>query len=282
MTYWEKLKRCVSGGVGLCVGLDPVWERLPEACRRSPEPLLKFCAEIIAATAEHASAYKPNLAFFEAYGAEGWRQLEQVVKLASKDHLVIADAKRGDIGTTSAAYARAVFEGLRADAVTVNPYLGSDSVEPFTADERHGVFVLCVTSNPGGREIQDLKCDGKPIYMHVVRMVRNLNRRRNVGLVVGATRPEQMRDLLGEAGDMPLLIPGVGAQGGDLAAVVGSLRGYRSPVLVNVSRDIIYVSGGEDFAAAAGQRAAEYAAKLKSQSEGKTVRNGKEVCLKGE
>lgn len=251
MNYIEKLQKSVSDGIGLCVGLDPVIDRIPEKFHKSRSPLLDFNLEIIHATSDIASAYKPNLAFYEVYGANGWQQLEETIKAIPDDVVVIADAKRGDIGNTSKAYARALFEGLKADAATINPYLGSDSIGPFIEDDRHGVFVLAVTSNPGSAELQALLVDDEPLSYHVVRMCRKLNKFSNVGLVMGATRPEMWAGLLETSQDMPLLIPGIGAQGGDLNAVKAALKSYKAPVLINSSRSILFASSGDDFAEAA-------------------------------
>ena len=247
MTFQEKLKSAVTGHLGLCVGLDPVVEQMPDRFKNEPAPLASFCKDIIYATRDWASAYKPNLAFFEAYGADGWRQLDDTIRAIPPDKIILADAKRGDIGNTAKCYATAIFSKLNADAVTINPYLGSDAMEPFLTNADKGAFVLAITSNPGGKDIQELVCDGIPIYRHVVRLARGLNRNHNVGLVMGATRPELWGELLGEAIDLPLLVPGIGAQGGDLGALKAAVRDYPAPVLVNASRSISYASRGADF-----------------------------------
>ena len=255
LNFDKKLRAAVTDGLGLCVGLDPVPGQMPEQFQGDPSPLLSFCREIINATTDAAAAYKPNLAFFEAFGADGWRQLQQTIQAIPTDKIIIADAKRGDIGSTARWYATAIYDRLKADAITVNPYLGSDALEPFLGDPARGAYVLAVTSNPGGRDIQELIAEGSPVYLHVVRLARRLNLNHNVGLVMGATRPELWDELLKEAVDLPLLVPGIGAQGGDLAALKAAVKRYPAPVLVNVSRSIIYASRNADFALKAGEAA---------------------------
>lgn len=255
LNFNTRLESVVKEGIGLCVGLDPVMDKLPEHVRSSDEPLLTFNLEIIEYTYEYTAAYKPNLAFYEAHGPEGWRQLEKTIRAIPGECLVIADGKRGDIGSTAETYAVSLFETLNCDAATVNPYLGSDALEPFLQREDKGAFILTVTSNPGGADLQDLICDGEQLYRHVIRMARRLNKLSNVGLVVGATKPDLWHDLLELAEDLPLLIPGIGAQGGDLDALKTALKDYAAPALVNASRSIIYASAGVDFGHAAGDAA---------------------------
>lgn len=257
MSFREKIAAAASGGSGLCIGLDPVLEKMPEKLQSAEKPLLSFNMEVIEATAEYAAAYKPNLAFYEAYGWQGWQQLEETIKAIPEDKIVIADGKRGDIGNTSRAYSRAVFERLGSDALTVSPFLGSDSIQPFIENPQNGIFLLAVTSNPGGKEIQNLVADGIPVYQHVIEIARRINDYRNIGLVVGATRAESWSNLLEIAIDMPLLIPGIGAQGGDIATLKNALKGYPAPALINASRSIIYASSGEDYKIAMRQAAAE-------------------------
>lgn len=251
MDFHTLLKTAVGEGIGLCVGLDPVMERLPSKIQTADEPLFAFNLEIIEATSDFAAAYKPNLAFYEAHGAEGWRQLEKTIKAIPSDKVIIGDAKRGDIGSTAKAYATALFDRLGVDAATVNPYLGSDALEPFIERDDKGIFVLAVTTNPGGSDIQELLVDGEPLYRYVIRLARRLNKRRNIGLVIGATKPDLWQDLLQEAIDLPLLVPGIGAQGGDTDRVRRHLENYPAPVLVNASRSILYASSGDNFKSAA-------------------------------
>jgi orotidine-5'-phosphate decarboxylase len=247
-----------ASGSRLCVGLDPDPARLPAGLRaRTPaDAVAAFCRAVIEATAPYACAYKPNLAFFEALGAPGWRAFEDVVAAVPDDRLVIADAKRGDIGNTAAHYAEAFFDRLRCDAVTVSPYMGRDALEPFLKHRGRCAFALVLTSNPGAADLQELSVDGRPLYEHVARLAVDAagGRPGEVGFVVGATRPERMAALREAYPEVPFLVPGVGAQGGDPRAVAEASGA--GPLLVNSSRGILYASRGADFAGAAG-RAAE-------------------------
>ena len=254
----EQSRRCNSL---LCVGLDSAWEKLPEAVRGQPDPLLAFNRAIVEATAPWTCAYKPNIAFYEALGPAGLETLRQTIALIHEQTaaLVIVDAKRGDIGNTSESYARALYEGLQADAVTLNPYLGRDALAPFLTRAERGCFILCRTSNPGAGEFQDLPVDGRPLYQVVAGRVRAWNDLGNCGLVVGATFPAELAAVRALCPELPLLIPGVGAQQGDLAAAVRAgvdRQGER--ILVNVARAILYAAGGADFAVAAGRAAEQY------------------------
>ncbi len=240
----------------MCVGLDPVLEKMPFKFRDREDAFYEFCIEIVEATKDSASAYKPNTAFFEALGHHGWEQLENLIRDIPKNKLVIADAKRGDIGSTAKAYAKAIFSRLEADAVTVNPYLGSDAILPFVEDADHGIFILAVTSNPGGSDLQQLEVNGEPLYKYVVRLASRMNENQNVGLVVGATKPDIWQEILPEASSMPLLIPGIGAQGGDIDALRTAMEAYDGCALVNASRSIIYASSDDDYCEAAKREAA--------------------------
>ena len=246
----------------LCVGLDPDVARLPVQLQNEPDGIFTFCKAILDATADLACAFKPQIAYFAALGAE--RQLEQICAYArtAYPHIpLILDAKRGDIGATARQYAREAFDRYGADAVTVNPYMGFDSVEPYMDWSDRGVIVLCRTSNPGGSDLQFLDVDGKPLYQHVARMVAdkwNLNGQ--CALVVGATFPEELAEVRAIVGDMPLLVPGVGAQGGDVEATVRSGRtAAGAGMMINSSRAILYAAaqGSEDFADAARRVALE-------------------------
>jgi orotidine-5'-phosphate decarboxylase len=247
-------------GGHLAVGLDPVPERIPESVAPgapAAERVVEFNRAIVAATAGLAAAYKPNSAFYEALGRDGFAALEATVaaiREAAPDAAVILDAKRADIGSTNAGYVAAAFDQLGADAVTVHPYLGGEALGPFLERSDKLVFVLARTSNPGAGELQDLVADGAPLYRHVARTVAaNWNAAGNCGLVVGATYPEEMRAVREDIPTaMPILIPGVGAQGGDVSAVVAANRAAGSEAfLIAASRSIVYASGGEDFAEAA-------------------------------
>jgi orotidine-5'-phosphate decarboxylase len=256
----ELLAGHFAAGRHLVVGLDTDPARLPDSVAPGAPPgerVVEFNRAIVAATADLAAAYKPNSAFYEALGAAGWEALEETVaaiRAEAPGAAAILDAKRADIGSTNAGYVAAAFERLGADAVTVHPYLGGEALAPFLERREKLVFVLAHTSNPGAGELQDLVADGLPLYRHVARHVaRDWNGAGNCGLVVGATYPEELRAVREDVPPtMPILIPGAGAQGGDVAAVVGANRGAGSDAyLVNASRSIIYASPGEDFAAAA-------------------------------
>ena len=246
----------------LCVGLDPDVARLPAALQNEPDGIFTFCKAIIDATADLACSFKPQIAYFAALGAE--RQLEQICAYAraAYPHIpLILDAKRGDIGATAKQYAREAFDRYGADAVTVNPYMGFDSVEPYMEWSERGIIVLCRTSNAGGSDLQFLNVDGKPLYQHVARLVaEKWNANGQCALVVGATFPEELAQVRAIVGDMPLLVPGIGAQGGDIAATVKSGRtAAGAGMMINSSRAILYAAPqpGEDFAAAARRVALE-------------------------
>ncbi len=236
----------------LCVGLDPDIRKIPPFLRRNRDPLYEFNRRIIDATQDLVCAYKLNLAFYEVLGKHGWDTLEKTLDLISRDVLTIGDGKRGDIGNTAEMYARAFFDKLKFDAATVNPYMGSDSVAPFLRNPRKGAFVLALTSNEGARDFQYLKSAGRPVHEHVIAAVRKWNSLENCGLVIGATRPAELKRLRNLAPQIPFLIPGIGVQGGDLKAAVrfGCTRNG-DLALINVGRSILYASSGKDFAVAA-------------------------------
>jgi orotidine-5'-phosphate decarboxylase len=230
----------------LCIGLDPDPELMPTA------EVVQFNKTIIDATSDLVCAYKPNLAFYEVLGVEGLAILEKTIRHVPDDIPVIGDAKRGDIGNTARVYARALFSVLSLDAATVNPYLGFDSIEPFISYHDKGVFILCRTSNKGARDFQDLRTDGLPLYEVVARKALEWNAYGNMGLVVGATYPEELKRVRSICPEMPLLIAGIGAQGGDLASAVGyGVDAQGEKAIINVSRQILYASKEESFAQAA-------------------------------
>ena len=250
----------------LCVGLDPDPAKFPAHLQDKPDAILRFCAEIADATADLACAFKPQIAYFAARRAED--QLEALIAHIHDRHPgvpVILDAKRGDIGSTAEQYAIEAFERYRADAVTVNPYMGRDSVEPWLAYPDKGVILLCRTSNPGGSDLQFLKvgAGGTPIYELVARMVAedwnpDGKYAGQLGLVVGATFPGEIARVRQIVGDLPLLGPGIGAQGGDIEATVNAGKTTAgSGLMINSSRAILYAGKGEDYAAAARQVALE-------------------------
>ena len=231
----------------LCVGLDPNPRLMPPGVT-----VAQFNRAIIDATRDLVCAYKPNLAFYEAAGLEGLRALEQTLAHIPPDIPTIGDAKRGDIGNTAREYARALYDYFGFDAATVSPYLGFDSVEPFISYADKGVFILCRTSNPSAKDFQDLQVDGRPLYEHVADKAREWNANGNIGLVVGATYPDELGRIRELCPAMSLLVPGIGAQGGDLPTVVrrGTDKSGTN-VIINVSRKVLYASHESDFAGAA-------------------------------
>jgi orotidine-5'-phosphate decarboxylase len=244
----------------LCVGLDPEPAKFPGALANRADAIFDFCRAIVDATAPYASAFKPQIAYFAAHRAED--QLEQLIAHIHQQHPglpVILDAKRGDIGSTAEQYAREAFERYRADAVTVNPYMGFDSIQPWLEHAGKGVIVLCRTSNPGGSDLQFLDTGGRPLYQVVASLAaEKWNANGQLGLVVGATFPQEIEVVRGIVGDMPLLIPGIGAQGGDVQATVRAGRTQAGTgMMINSSRAILYAGKGDDFAQAAGQAAAQ-------------------------
>ncbi|MGH2517995.1 MAG: orotidine-5'-phosphate decarboxylase [Ktedonobacterales bacterium] len=283
MTFMRRLRaRWEQARTLLCVGLDIELERLPKSVRggqtgllalehdsdavQAEGALVTFNQAIVDATADLVCAFKPNIAFYEAYGPAGVRALVRTITYIHTRYPevpVLLDAKRGDIGSTSAAYARAVFEAYGADAVTLQPYLGREALEPFLAHAGHGCFILCRTSNAGAGEFQDLRlraADGaheEPLYLTLAqRVAAEWNARGNCGLVVGATYPAELRQVRARVGDMPILVPGIGAQGGDLAATLrAGLDGHGGGLLLSASRSVMYASSGLDFAAAARREA---------------------------
>lgn len=247
----------------LCVGLDPDITRLPACIANAypdePQAIFEFCRQIVDATADLVCAFKPQIAYFAAARAE--TVLEQLIDHIHRNHPdipVILDAKRGDIGSTAEQYAHEAFVRYNADAVTVNPYLGTDSIEPYLRYTERGVIVLCRTSNPGGSDLQFMECHtassngSRPLYQHVAQLaVDRWNTHGNCALVVGATFPDEIAVVRKIIGDMPLLVPGIGAQGGDIQATVQAGKTPTGGLMINSSRAILYASGGENFAATA-------------------------------
>lgn len=256
MNFVEKLTGATRRNKSLlCVGLDTDPALLPDKIG-----VFEFNKAIIDATIDLVCAYKPNLAFYEVQGSAGFDALKQTVDYIPDDIPVIADAKRGDIGNTAQAYARALFEYFGFDAATVNPYLGFDALEPFIEYRDKGVLVLCRTSNASAVDFQSLQCrtenGQRPLFEIVASKASQWNRHGNIGLVVGATYPEELKLIRQSYPDMPLLIPGIGAQGGDLELTVGyGVDSKGEKAIINSSRGIIYASLGADFAAAARQAA---------------------------
>jgi orotidine-5'-phosphate decarboxylase len=232
----------------LCIGLDPDPRLMPPGA-----DIVEFLRAVIDATADLVCCYKPNAAFFEVHGAAGWEALRAVIEAVPDDVPVILDAKRGDVGNTSQFYARTAFEALGADAITANPYLGGDGLEPFLAYEDRHTFALCRTSNAGARDLQDVRLeDGRPLYEQVALLANGWNTRGNLGLVVGATYPAEAARIRELCPELLFLVPGIGAQQGDVdAAVRASIDARGGGILVSASRGVLYASKGGDFAAAA-------------------------------
>ena len=245
----------------LCVGLDPEPTRFPAEMQGNPRKIYDFCAAIVDATADLVCAFKPQIAYFAAHGAEDQlERLMQHIRANAPEVPVILDAKRGDIGSTAEQYAKEAFERYGADAVTLSPFMGFDSVEPYLAYPGKGAFLLCRTSNPGGDDLQNQRLasvEGQPLlYEHIAGLVQGpWNKNGQLGLVVGATYPAEIERVRALAPTVPLLIPGVGAQGGDAAATVRAGWRPNGPIIVNSSRAILYASNGADFAAAARREA---------------------------
>jgi orotidine-5'-phosphate decarboxylase len=236
----------------LCIGLDVDPEKIPEHLKTSANPVLEFNRQIIEATHDLVCAYKPNLAFYEVMGERGLTTLRETLKFIPKSVLTIGDGKRGDIGNTAERYAKSLFDDFGFDSATVNPYMGFDSVEPFLKNPAKGVFLLALTSNPGSKDFQRLKINGIPFYEKVVRTAKKWNVNKNIGLVVGATHPRELKTIRQIVPEMPLLIPGIGKQGGDLkSAIRDGCDKNGQLAIINASRSIIYASSGKDFAEAA-------------------------------
>ena len=248
----------------LCIGLDTDINKIPQDLLALEDPVFEFNKQIINKTAEFAVAYKPNTAFYEVYGAKGWQSLErtiQYIKVNHPDIFIIADAKRGDIGNTSANYAKAFFSTLKADALTVAPYMGQDSVEPFLGFDDKWVILLALTSNKGSKDFQYLNTNEQTLYKQVLQTATTWASSEKMMFVVGATHPEELGEIRKMLPDYFFLVPGVGAQGGDLQTVAKYGLNKECGLLVNSSRGIIYASNKFDFA----DRAAEEAQKLQQQ-----------------
>lgn len=253
MKFVEKLLKISRKNNSLvCVGLDTDLEKIPKHLLGENDPIFAFNQKIIDATSDLVCAYKPNMAFYEAFGSKGWDALKKTCEYIPQEIPIIIDAKRGDIGNTVRMYAKASFEELKADAVTVNPYMGKDALLPFLEYEDKCAFVLCLTSNEGASDFQLALIDGKPLYETVAEKVLSWNQRNNCGLVVGATYPEQLKRIRQIVPSLPILIPGVGAQAGDIESTVKSGTDENEElVIINSSRAILYASSEKDFAQAA-------------------------------
>lgn len=257
MTAFEKLQSATQRNKTLlCVGLDTDIAKLPEGIEKSTKGMLDFNIQIIEATKDIVNSYKMNFAFYEQFGIEGWEVLKKTFEAIPNDILTIADAKRGDIGNTSKAYAKSCFEYFGADSVTVAPYMGVDSVAPFLDFEDKLVFLLGLTSNPSSNDFQRLESNGKAIYKHVFETAAKWAKPEQLGFVVGATHPDEMTELREITPNNPFLIPGIGAQGGDLAATLKANGG--AAAMINSSRAVLYASSGKDFTEKAREVAMSY------------------------
>lgn len=257
---------CASNQSLLCIGLDPEYEKLPRFLvgKYGVNALFEFNKQIIDATADLVCAYKPNLAFYEALGPAGLEELQKTREYIPKEIITLADAKRGDLENTARQYAKALFEFYQFDSATVNPLMGYDSLAPYLRYSDKLIFLLCRTSNPGARDFQELNCEGKPLYQHLAESAREWNKDQNIGLVVGATAPRELgiiRKTIGN--EMPILLPGIGVQSGDLEqSVKNGMGANKARLLVNVSRDVIFASSEKDFVQAARRRAEHWRARI--------------------
>jgi orotidine-5'-phosphate decarboxylase len=274
MTTQELISQIKIKKSFLCVGLDVDLNKIPQHLLGSEDPIFEFNKAIIDATHDLTVAYKPNIAFFEAYGIKGWISLQKTINYINEKHpkiFTIADAKRGDIGNTSSMYAKAFFEDLNFDSVTIAPYMGKDSVEPFLAFENKHAILLALTSNEGAFDFQTLQVDGKEIYKHVLETSKTWKNSENLMYVVGATKAEYFTEIRKIVPDSFLLVPGVGAQGGSLSEVCKYGMNDNVGLLINSSRGIIYASNGTDYAEIARAEA------LKMQQEMEEILKGLKV-----
>lgn len=262
MSFQKKLEKIIRINRSLvCIGLDSDIEKLPSHLRKKSHPQFAFNKAIIDATADLVCAYKPNTAFYEARGAEGIRELKMTCDYLVAHHPdipIILDAKRGDIGNTNNGYIAFAYDYLKVDAITLHPYLGEEALRPFLDRKDKGCIILCKTSNKGSGELQNLLVSGNiPLYQHVARqIVEKWNKNKNCMLVVGATYPEELKEVRNIVGNMWILVPGMGAQGGDLKATLDAgLTKDRTGLIINSSRSIIFASNGKDFAKVVGEEA---------------------------
>lgn len=253
MNALQKLKEKNLSGKFICVGLDTDEDKIPAHLKALDDPVFEFNKGIIEKTKAYSAAYKLNFAFYERNNLKGLESLVKTISIIPKDILIIADAKRGDIGNTSRMYAKAILENLNFDSITVNPYMGEDSISPFLENPDKLIFILSLTSNAGAEDLEKLKLeDGSYLFQKVITKVHQWNKMNNCGIVFGATKSKELTENIELFGNLPVLLPGIGAQGGSLKDVVLSFKlKDRRDFIINVSRGIIYKSNGKDFADAA-------------------------------
>ena len=246
----EKLKRKNKELKYICIGLDTDINKIPGHLKNSENPVLEFNKAIIDETSIHAAAYKLNFAFYEKFGEKGFDILKQTISYIPDDILVIGDAKRGDIGNTSKMYAESVFEFFKCDSITINPYMGEDSILPFLEREDKLNFILALTSNPGADDFEKLRLNNNQfLFQKVIEKVKSWNKKKNCGIVFGATKIEELKDNIYSFNDLPVLLPGVGAQGGSLEDVLALFKeNNKFNFIVNISRTIIYKGGDKNYA----------------------------------
>lgn len=260
MTAQEKLLSRLKQHKHICVGLDTDINKIPAHLKNSNDPVFEFNKAIIEATSNEAGAYKINLAFYERKGTAGFASLEKTLNILPDDVLIIGDAKRGDIGNTSLMYAQSIFDHFNFDAVTLHPYMGYDSLKPFIDYSNKLHFILALTSNPGSADFEKQKLEsGRFVYQQVISKSNEWNQNKNIGIVFGATNPEELKQEIENFKDLFILLPGIGAQGGSLEDVVSSFKKFQNNnFILNVSRGIIYADGSTDYANAASQRLVDY------------------------
>ncbi len=260
MTAKEKLLSAFGKGLHICIGLDTDKNKIPKHLLEYDDPVFEFNRAIIEATKDFAAAYKINFAFYESEGIEGLKSMEKTLKNIPEDILTIADAKRGDIGNTSRMYAKSVFEHFVFDSITLHPYMGSDSVLPFLEYEEKVHFILALTSNPGSADFEKrMFDDGEYLFQKVIRKTNEWNKNKNLGIVFGATNPDELNENIDSFNDLFVLLPGVGTQGGSLEEIVKIFSGRNNPnFIVNISRALIYASNDENFANACREKLIDY------------------------
>lgn len=263
MTFTEKLKAATKTfNSALCVGLDPNLDLIPDPIKQEksspPQKVEKFLKKVIDVTVDHCAAYKPNLGFFEAMGSNGWKTFESILDYIPNEKIIIADAKRGDISSTAEHYAKAFFEQFSVDAVTLNPLMGYETLDPFLKDNTKGIYILTLTSNPGAQDIllQELS-DGETVAAHISRCLcdKQQQSKTSIGMVVGATKAGELEPVIKLFPEAPLLIPGVGKQGGSITELAEVLEHHKGIPLINSSRSIIYAGNGSDWSEAVAQSA---------------------------